>query len=329
MIHEVFPVIYSTLNAEALVDRVLACYPLDSVRRCQFWHRGLSDVYVVETSRQMYVLRVSHYHWRSKSEIDFELELLDFLDRHHLPVAAPLTTIAGDLSVTIAAPEGDRYAALFPYAPGTVPVGDFNPTQSFAIGETLAKIHQICQKFRPRAVRQSLTPDYLLEDALEAIAPFLKHRPHDLQQLREAIGAIEARLAELPQHSPFWTVCWGDPHSGNVHFTPSGQMTLFDFDQCGYGWRAFDIAKFWQVSLRAGTSKAVRQAFLEGYQGVEPLSQRELDGLQSLTQMAHLWMWSINLHNARLYNYSRLDESYFTQRLEHLKLLRSSSWQLF
>ncbi|WLT40042.1 hypothetical protein NON20_10690 [Synechocystis sp. B12] len=27
---------------------------------------------------------------------------------------------------------------------------------------------------------------------------------------------------------------------------------LFDFDQCGMGWRAFDIAKFLQVSMQSG-----------------------------------------------------------------------------
>jgi len=115
----------------------------------------------------------------------------------------------------------------------------------------------------------------------------------------------------------------------NAHFTPTGEVTLFDFDQCGYGWRAFDIAKFLQVSLRTGISKQVREAFLSGYQTVCELTEKELASLQALTQTAHLWVWAISLNAARLHNYSRLDESYFTQRLEQLKRLKSPDWQLF
>ena len=121
----------------------------------------------------------------------------------------------------------------------------------------------------------------------------------------------------------------GDPHSGNAHFTPNGQLTLFDFDQCGYGWRAFDIAKFLQISLRTGISKQVREAFLNGYQGVWKLTDKEVASLQPLTQIAHLWVWAINLHTALYFDYSRLDDHYFSHRLAQLKQLKSPSWQLF
>ena len=68
-----FPVIYSTLSAIAIVERVLPLYGFSSVERCELWHRGLSDIYLVETSRGLYVLRVSHHHWRSRTDIDFEV----------------------------------------------------------------------------------------------------------------------------------------------------------------------------------------------------------------------------------------------------------------
>jgi Ser/Thr protein kinase RdoA (MazF antagonist) len=49
-------------------------------------------------------------------EIDFELELLDYLDRSQVPVAAPIRRKNGDLSLEINAPEGKRYAVLFLYS---------------------------------------------------------------------------------------------------------------------------------------------------------------------------------------------------------------------
>lgn len=326
---EVFPVLYSLLAPEALTNFVLCHYDIDLPKNCQFWHRGLSDVYIVKALSNLYILKVSHNHWRSKTEIDFELELLDYLSQCQIPVASPIKTREGNLSVEINAPEGKRYAVLFPYAPGEIPLGDFNATQSHLLGKTVAKLHQIAKDCHLSAHRQPLTPEYLLDISLETIAPFLHHRNEDLQFLLTVIAEIKQQLQPLPTHSPYWGICWGDPHSGNVHFTVDNQITLFDFDQCGYGWRVFDIAKFLQVSLQTGLSRKVRDSFIEGYQTCQALTEVELDALQALTQTAYIWSWAISLNATKLYEYSRLDNYYFTQRLERLKRLKSKDWQLF
>jgi Ser/Thr protein kinase RdoA (MazF antagonist) len=326
---EHFPTVYSTLACEALISRVLPHYKIAGVAGCQLWNRGLSDVYIVETEAQPYILRVSHCHWRAKPDIDFELELLDFLRQRQLPVAYPLRTKDNRLSIELNAPEGKRYASLFICAPGKVALGDLNQAQSFKLGEVVASIHQAGVDFHSSYYRQPLTLSYLLDDSLEAIAPFLRHRADDLQFLLEVITLIKHQLQDFPKEPPFWGVCWGDPHSGNAHFTSDNRVTLFDFDQCGYGWRAFELGKFLQVAIRTGIAHNVREAFLSGYQSIQPISKRELDSLQTFTQMAHIWMWAINLNTARMHGYSRLDESYFTHRLAQLKMLRSHEWQLF
>jgi Ser/Thr protein kinase RdoA (MazF antagonist) len=311
------------------VNQVLCQYELGAVYKCLLWNRGLSDVYIVETQKGLYVLKVSHHHWRSQSEIQFELELLDFLHEHYLPVAYPLRTKDGQLFVAINALEGNRYAALSTYAPGKVPLGDLNLEQSKIFGETLGKIHQTAADFCASTQRQPLTLDYLLDDSLLVIAPFLKYRKADLDYLQTAIAAIKQKLKYLSQKPPFWGICWGDPHSGNVHFTNDNQLTLFDFDQCGYGWRAFDLAKFLQVSLQGGISRKIRDAFLAGYQNIQPLSKLEIESLQAFTQTAHIWGWAISINAASIHSWCRLDDHYFSRWLEQLKLLTSSDWQLF
>ena len=324
-----FPVIYSTLQPQALVSRVLSCYPIGEVKDCQFWRRGLSDVYLVETLDQAYVLRVSHCHWRGQSEIDFELALLDFLHHRGLPVAYPLRTESDALWVAINAPEGKRYASLFIYAPGCVPIGDLDLSQAMKLGETVAKIHQAGLKFSCEADRNPLTLNYLLDQSWELIAPFLQQRPSDSEFIEDAIAEIKFSLKGFPQDAPYWGICWGDPHSGNAHFTPDNQVTLFDFDQCGYGWRSFEIAKFRQAALNTGISRRVREAFLNGYQSVSEIEAFELAAIPAFTQAAHIWMWSISLNYALHHNYCRLDDSYFHVRLEQLKKLKSPDWQSF
>lgn len=325
--YDIFPISYSTLDIRALITQILNHYPIDPIEKCKFWHRGLSDVYSVKTQTTRYFLRISHQHWRCQDEIKFEVELLDFLHRHQLPVAYPIRTTDGQLFIEINAPEGKRYAVLFVNAPGQIAIGDLNVKQSFKLGETVAKIHQVSLNFKPPVQRQPLTLDYLLESSLVVIAPYLKNRPKDLNYLVEVVFQLETQLENLPKIPPLWGICWGDPHSGNAHFTTDDQITLFDFDQCGYGWRSFDIAKFLQVSLQSGLSKKVREAFVLGYEEINPLIELEKSLLQGLTETAHIWAWTISIINAEQFNYSRLDSCYFTRYLEQLKRLHSPDWQ--
>ncbi|MFW6357670.1 MAG: phosphotransferase [Chroococcales cyanobacterium] len=204
-----------------------------------------------------------------------------------------------------------------------------NTPQSEKLGEALAKIHQSASEFKSQFYRPVLSLEYLLDNSFAIIAPFLEHRQADLSYVSDLIPYIKNQLKHFPKKTPYWSVCWGDPHSGNAHFTESGEVTLFDFDQCGYGWRVFDFGKFLQVSLRTGISKKVRDAFLTGYQSVYPLTEDELNVLQPMTQMAQIWAWSININRYKVFNYSKIDDSYLTHRLEQLKRLKSKDWQLF
>lgn len=324
-----FPVVYSTLSPQAMVSRVLSCYDIPEVKACQFWHRGLSDVYLIETAKQPYILKVSHCHWRCKSEIEFELELLNYLHKRHLPVAHPLVTKHDRLFLELDAPEGKRYASLFTYAPGSVPLGDLNLVQAATLGETLANVHQAGAEFVTPVDRPALTLEYLLDRSWHSISPFLKHRFDDYDCVESTIDTIKAQLQDFPTQAPYWSICWGDPHSGNAHFTSDNHVTLFDFDQCGYGWRAFDLGKFRHVAVSTGISRRVREAFLEGYERVSPIEEFERSAIPAFTQVAHIWVWSISLTNAIHHNYSRLDDSYFKMRLEQLKKLKSPDWQLF
>jgi len=323
------PVVYSTLAPQALIPWTIKHYDIAVPQSCHLWHRGLSDVYLLETAAKNYILRISHHHWRTASDIDFELELLTFLAQHQLPVAAPLPTLEGRLAVPIQALEGCRYATLFPQAPGTVAIGDLNINQSWLLGEIVANIHRTAQAFRSRSKRQPLSLAHLLDESLTNLAAVWPLAQPEWQSLRNISIQIQQQLQALPTDAPYWGICWGDPHSGNVHFTEANQPTLFDFDQCGFGWRAFDIAKFLQVASQTGLSRQVRAAFLKGYQAITPLTPLELESLPSLTQTAYLWSWAIQVNHLQRQDCSRLDPHYFAKRLERLRYLACPDLALF
>lgn len=198
---QLFPITYSTLAPQALVDRILSRYEVGKVISCVFWMRGLSDIYLVETRDNRYVLRVSHAHWRSRAEIEFELELLAFLHKNYIPVAHPLHTEDGQLAIEITAPEGKRYASLFTYANGTVPVGDLNKFQAQRLGETLARLHITAQDFQCQSARPHLTINYLLDDSLRDLSPFLTNSAR--LYVNEAIANIKEKICDLPKNFRF------------------------------------------------------------------------------------------------------------------------------
>lgn len=326
--NSLFPVVCSTLCGEALGQHIQHHYGLDSLLACKLWIRGLSDVYLLETRTETYVLRISHAQWRKRNEVQFELAFLEHLHHQAVSVAHPLRTTAGRLLLTLAAPEGQRVAALFPFAPGEIPLCDLSPDQASLLGKSLAEVHRASQNFAAPCHRKALTLEHLLDESVAQILPFFAAQPQEQLYLQELRSQLQASLQASPQQAPHWGICWGDPHSGNAHFTPTGGITLFDFDQCGYGWRIFDIAKFLQTSLRTGMSYAVRQAFLQGYESVSPLDSWELQSLPHWVQVAHLWSWSIRLGASQLHSHSQFDQRYFNQRLHQLKSFTQHNWQL-
>ena len=63
-------------------------------------------------------------------------------------------------------------------------------------------------------------------------------------------------------------------------------MKLFDFDLCGYGWRAFDLAL-----VRLQFDDLHWAVFLDAYDSVRPMSDAERD---SIADFVSLWpMWHI------------------------------------
>ncbi len=84
------PVIHSIAAGEALSENVLHHYRIGTPLSCRLYQRGLNDTYLVETQQDRYILRVYRRGWRTKEEIDFELELLAFLRERNQPAAYPI-----------------------------------------------------------------------------------------------------------------------------------------------------------------------------------------------------------------------------------------------
>ena len=291
-----FPLSNSILSGQALAQRVLSKFHLADPVSCYFLNPGLNDTYVVAAGPSIFILRVYRHGWRTKAEIQAELDMLVYLHRRRMPVSWPLKRKDGSLLTRIAAPEGVRYAALFTYAPGT-PI-DLNANNCSSYGELLGRFHTCLDKRADDPRRFHLDLAYLVDEPLRYLEPHLEHRRKDFDYLASVGRALKSELEGLlPTTKPEYGCCHGDHYGGNVHMDERDRMTVYDFDCYGYGWRAYDLAVFLAKNAQldgtssSGRAKSTRRwdSFLGGYSSVRAPSKRELEAIQTFVPVRLIW----------------------------------------
>src|SRR5215472_5935387 len=311
-----FPVTYSTIATDALAAWLESSYELGAVAACQFLHRGLNDSYLVEAAHARYVLRVYRAGWRSADEIAYEIAALEHLGRKGVAVALPLRQRNGVAVDWLSVPEGRRAAALFTHAPGRELDGGDEDCRRY--GRAVAAVHAATGDFEAQHARFALDLDHLLTGPIAEIRPFLRHRPADLDTVETIAATVARRIAALPAGEMNRGFCHGDVHGDNAHID-GDTVTLFDFDCCGSGWRAYDIAVF---RWRWGDDEAGDRrwaAFLEGYRSVRPIGEADLGAVPLFVAARAIWLRGLHAGNTADWGRSWLNDAYWDRLLKGLR----------
>jgi Ser/Thr protein kinase RdoA (MazF antagonist) len=316
---KVFPVANSILCPNAIVQQILIpVYGLPAQTTCRFHNFGLNDTFTVECPDAKYVFRVYRTGWRSNTDIAYELDVLKHLNAKGVQVATPVTRLDGSELTTIATPEGERSAALFHFAPGRELKED--DTDSGDFGRSCAQMHAASDDFVTKHKRFKLDLKHLLDDPAEFIRPHLVHRPKDRSYIQSLADRLRSEMDKLDSSSLDIGFCHGDFHGGNVH--REGDLLMhFDFDCCGHGWRAYDVAVYRWVSWYTDDDVYVRRwrAFLAGYCEIRKLSDMDLAAIEIFIPMREIWMMGLHLHGGPRWGFSWLGEKYFDRHLKNLR----------
>jgi Ser/Thr protein kinase RdoA (MazF antagonist) len=285
---------------------------------CRLWRRGMNDTYLLHAGTHRSLVRVYRAGWRSDTDIGYELDLLRWLARAGIAVAQPLTARDSQDMHHLAAPEGIRPAVHFAFAPGSVP--PFDVATATRLGAALATLHLATAGFHSAFPRFRLDFHTLLWSPLATVTHTLGHRPADCAwltdlatSLAERLTTVAPQLAQGPLH--------GDVYPGNVHCTPEGMLTWFDFDLCGEGWYAYDLAAF-RMNLRVGRwpDTDMWPAFLGAYEERRALRPMERAALPVLGAVRDLWHLGHVLGTAAAGGESWwLDEAYLDRRLDAMR----------
>ena len=279
------PVYSSILSSQGLGKILMANYNLGHLIKISVLSIGDNDHYLVESETSKYVLRVYRYNkkWlQRESDYLFELEWLLFLKNRGISIAYPIQRKDGAYIAALSAPEGMRYWTLFSLANGNYM--SLNSENCYKYGEIISRIHIISNDFKSTHKRIHIDQNFLVYQPIERVIPYLN--PSKKQYVLALKSFAEEFKMKIKQFTGTiekdeWGIIGGDFHGGNHFLQSNGELVLFDFDLCGYGWRAYDLAVFkWSLfgvsGVKIKNCQVLWDAFLEGYSINRCLSKEEL-----------------------------------------------------
>ena len=274
------------LKSDEVLELVQANYSLGTPQTCTLIRRGFNDHYLLKAGQARYIFRVylnGKYYVGSPEAFQFELDLLEYLQTQDIPVSYPIRMDNGELLGWTSTTLGERATALFSFAPGGEASREsFTTEESLEVGKTTAAFHLAADGFSSNHERYHLNLKYLVDEPLRLIEENNSERGQELLASLPPIPDLVSAVKSLSIDNDEYGIIHGDLHPGNMHFQ-EGQVTLFDFDHCGYGWRAYDLAPFYHAP------DALQKAFIQGYETLRPLTQGERDCLPIFAKLRMLW----------------------------------------
>jgi Ser/Thr protein kinase RdoA (MazF antagonist) len=315
-----FPVTNSTLSVVDLAMDVVPAFGVGSVAECKFFSFGINDTYRVRTrADEIYFMRVYRAGLRSRSDVSYELEMLNHLHKKGVGVAHPLPTRSGSYFLDLPAPEGTRFAALFTLAPGKEPSYDEQP-QILAekYGRAVAKIHNALDDFPGPSRRAGPDLDHLIDTPLKHIEPFLAEQPEMWEYIRQFSARLRKRILECPADTLELGACHGDLQGYHAHIAENGSMTFYDFDFCGFGFRSYDLAVFRWCARLKDQEDIWWEPYLQGYCDERSIADVDLRAVPLFICARHIWHMGLHTANAHTWGCGDLNESYFSGRIKWL-----------
>jgi Ser/Thr protein kinase RdoA (MazF antagonist) len=139
--------------------------------------------------------------------------------------------------------DGTRYTlTVFEKADGTLAEdlhpADWTDTLFQSIGRAAGRLHRISKGYVPSAsslTRAHWFDSYEIRMALRLLA-------NSRDPARDFLTSLMDELRQLPDRPDEYGMIHDDLHFANFLITPGQQVIIIDYDDCGYGWYAMDVA---------------------------------------------------------------------------------------
>ncbi len=233
-------------------------------------------VYRVDTTLGPHALRLHRPGYHSDAALRSELDLMAMLAGQGVLVPRPMPSVNGDLLVAA----GDRHASLLSWLPGSPmgrsgqPLGLMGAARTdlfAAIGAQMARLHRLTDIWTPPP---GFTRPAWDRDGLVGEAPFWGRFWDGAPEL-VAVRDRARALLDGAAGADFGLI-HADLVNENV-LVDGDRVHFIDFDDCGYGYRLFDLATTLYKAVGEPDFADLQTALLRGY-----ASQRALPDLTLL-----------------------------------------------
>ena len=308
----------SEQSCSAVATYLAEHYGLASLVDIQELEPGANRNFLVTSQGQRYVYRIytdHDFYVRNPEAYRYELDLLAYLKEHELAVPEPVKRLDGQRLSVLNAESGPRTgppgdprtgrpdpwrdgacSALFRYFEGEEHVTWYPEVKEpvvISFGAAVAEIHQQADQFPRPYCRHHFDLQYLLDGPLQTLESILKERRgEDLAFFKDYADHMRRQINELGKGEDIYGRIHADLHVGNILYHPDNGYCILDFDQCAFGWRAYDVATFKYNIIETvpdHLTDEIWRCFLEGYNQVRPLTQQELDCLPVFANAWTLW----------------------------------------
>lgn len=272
-----FPVIASIISPTQIGEFISNQYQLGDDFICTLYRTGVNHTYFLSNKNTKYAVRVYCHNWRTKLEIQEELQLLKLLNKHGLSISTPISDKNRDFIQEIHAPEGVRYAVLFIFAEGEK-MRFMTGETCFAIGSLMAKIHNVTAT--KRIERVDYNTDLLMYQAYDKLNMFFSGDLDEMKYLKQISSQIENRFYQTDFSEDQKGVVHLDIWYDNLSVNKENEIIIFDFDNCGNGPFILDVGYFCKQLFFIEADKSIYEdkvdRFLNGYRKERNLSEKEI-----------------------------------------------------
>jgi Ser/Thr protein kinase RdoA (MazF antagonist) len=276
-----------------------------------------SFIYEFERDSHAYILRIAHSFRRSESLVLGEVDWINYLAEGGISVAKAMPSESGKLVEVIEDQRGGNFlVTAFVKAQGQAPWNLWTPELYESYGEIIGRMHTLSKRYQPKQLAWK-RPDWN-NDLFEFVERYL---PESESLAKKKYKDICEHVNTLAKDRESYGLTHQDAHGNNFFVDETGQITLFDFDECAYNWFINEIAivLFYIVQeaedWHAFTGEFMSH-FLRGYVQACPLNSAWLREIPNFLKIREIELYAV-MH--RDFDVTNIDDEWCARFMHNRK----------
>jgi Ser/Thr protein kinase RdoA (MazF antagonist) len=155
---------------------------------------------------------------------------------------------------------------------------------------------------------------------LHLVTSTIAHRSEDVAYIDGLGDRLRRRIQEMTGLEIGF--CHGDFHGGNA-CQKDGCFTFYDFDCCGWGYRAYDLAVFpWGFAITESATERIEAmggAFLKGYARRRRLAAVDRGAVPVFVAIRQIWLMGLHISLGDRIGWGWINDGYFDRQLKVLR----------